>query len=89
MPKEEDLRLTPGNRATLEPVRAVFSFPARSREKADGCRWESVCFSCLHRLWEATAPPLSLPPLELMGDGTEGVELHSELVFWLNQPKLT
>lgn len=32
-----------------------------------------------------SAPRLS----QLKGDGIESMELHSGLVFWLNQPKLT
>lgn len=40
--KEQDFRLILGDPAALESVRAMPSFPALSREKADGCCWGSV-----------------------------------------------
>lgn len=42
MLKEQDFRLLLGDQATLESVSVVPSFPALSREKADGCCRGSV-----------------------------------------------
>lgn len=34
-------------------------------------------------------PQHTASPVDAGGHGMEGMELHSGLVFWLNQPKLT